>query len=99
MNDSHSTVNAAIRERAYGQAPSAPPIPDAVAQATERSKQALATGDADAILTADDALTAAINAASQPPARPRDWGQGARGTRHTPSGHDVMNAIIQGRLT
>jgi len=60
--------------------------PDGVRGALEAAQAALASGDAQAIVAADDALAAAVEANQPDPQRRgrRDWGQGARGTRITP---------------
>jgi len=61
-------------------------VPAAVEQATANLRNALASGNSERIVQADDALAAAIDTASRPPAPivERDWGQGARGTRTAP---------------
>lgn len=82
--ESKHALNAAIRGRLTGQPAQTANVPDSVAQAVEATQAALASGDADAIIAADDALTSAINTASKPEPKRTwsgDWGQGSRGTR------------------
>lgn len=60
-------------------------VPEAITQATDRLRQAIAADDGQAVVAADDALTAAINGQVVSPEAPvrawsGDWGQGARGT-------------------
>jgi hypothetical protein len=54
-----------------------------VVEALQASRAALASGDAEAIVAADDKLAAAVEQTPPPEQKRqgrRDWGQGARGT-------------------
>jgi hypothetical protein len=85
ISEAQAGLNAHLRARLGGPQPQpqAAPAPDALVEALEASRAALASGDAEAIVQTDDKLATAVEQAGQPPKRQgrRDWGQGARGTR------------------